>query len=117
MSEGVRGILVGESLMRSPNPASSIRELLSLPTPPESKLKRRTPLVKICGVTSVQDAITAAREGADMIGMVFVGGSKRCVSLETARAITLAVKQLGSVSNDLGNGRHRLYAVRLCAEH
>jgi len=43
--------------------------------------------VKICGVTSAADASAAVAAGADMIGLNFHSGSKRCVSLERAREI------------------------------
>jgi len=43
--------------------------------------------VKICGVTSVADARAAVAAGADMIGLNFYPGSKRCISLERAREI------------------------------
>jgi len=47
--------------------------------------------VKICGVTSRDDARLAADAGADAVGLVFWLGSPRCVSFETARGITEAL--------------------------
>jgi phosphoribosylanthranilate isomerase len=43
--------------------------------------------VKICGVTSREDARAAAAAGADMIGLNFWSGSKRFVGVATAREI------------------------------
>jgi phosphoribosylanthranilate isomerase len=47
---------------------------------------------KICGLTSPGDAEHAARSGASAIGLNFVHGSKRCVTLEQARPIVEAVR-------------------------
>ena len=43
--------------------------------------------VKICGVTSAEDARAAVDAGADMIGLNFYSGSKRCVTPERAQEI------------------------------
>jgi phosphoribosylanthranilate isomerase len=47
--------------------------------------------IKICGITRAEDALTAARAGADAIGLVFYPGAKRCISIERAREILRAL--------------------------
>ena len=48
--------------------------------------------VKICGVTTVADAVAIADLGASAIGLNFVASSKRRVDVPTARAIADAVR-------------------------
>jgi phosphoribosylanthranilate isomerase len=47
--------------------------------------------IKICGVTTIADALACATLGADMIGLNFYPKSARCIQPETARAIVEAV--------------------------
>ena len=51
---------------------------------------RRT-LVKVCGLTRLEDARAAHDAGADWLGMVIEGESPRRVSVEIAREITAAL--------------------------
>jgi len=53
--------------------------------------------VKICGITRVEDAISAVNSGADAIGLVFYAQSPRCVSVEQAQKIVAAISPFVSV--------------------
>jgi phosphoribosylanthranilate isomerase len=47
--------------------------------------------IKICGVTRVEDAVAAARAGADAVGMVFYKPAPRCITEERAWEILAAL--------------------------
>jgi phosphoribosylanthranilate isomerase len=47
--------------------------------------------IKICGVTSVADALRCAHAGADAVGLVFYPPSPRCVTIERAAEIVRAL--------------------------
>ncbi len=59
--------------------------------------------VKICGITSVADALAAATAGADMIGLMFYDGSPRHISqaaaVEISRALPPFVLRVGVFVN------------------
>ena len=83
---GVAGILVGEALMRSADPRAMIASLTGQGD------VRKAARVKICGMTRAEDALAAAKAGADMIGVIFVKKSKRHATVEQAKAIVQAVR-------------------------
>lgn len=51
-------------------------------------------LIKICGVKTVDQALAAARAGADLVGFVFVAKSPRWIAPDAANDIVTEVKQL-----------------------
>jgi indole-3-glycerol phosphate synthase/phosphoribosylanthranilate isomerase len=62
---GADAVLVGSTLMRAPDPARKLREILS------------RPLVKVCGLTREEDVEAAAVAGADLCGFILVEASPR----------------------------------------
>ncbi|KAH9327321.1 hypothetical protein KI387_007499 [Taxus chinensis] len=54
------------------------------------------PLVKMCGITSVHDAVLAAEAGAKFIGMILWPKSKRSVPLHVAKEISKAAREHGA---------------------
>ncbi|KAI8384991.1 indole-3-glycerol phosphate synthase-domain-containing protein [Radiomyces spectabilis] len=96
VSQGVSAVLVGEALMRAWNLKDFVAELLghSRRDPAANTSIPKTPLVKICGISSVEAAVEAARAGADLIGMIFAEKSRRQVTIETASGIVKAIRAL-----------------------
>ncbi|KAL9123593.1 MAG: hypothetical protein Q9217_006990 [Psora testacea] len=94
LEHGVGAVLVGEALMRAKETAKFIAELLS--GDKEAAVEpdvQRQPLVKICGMRSAEAAATAVKSGADLVGIILVTGTKRCVSTEIALQISKVVHE------------------------
>lgn len=76
-------------------------------------------LVKICGITNIADAIEASKLGADMLGFVFYGRSKRYVGPDAVReiagAIPCSVLKVG-VFVDEDKDKARDIASRACLD-
>ncbi len=54
--------------------------------------------IKICGIRTVEDALTAARAGADTLGLVFNPRSPRCIDIEQALRIRDALPAFVSIT-------------------
>jgi len=91
--DGVNGVLVGESIMRAPDATQFIKQLCSGITTVSAKPKPKPLLVKICGTRTPEAAAEALKGGADLVGMIMVPGSKRCVSHEAALFISKVVHE------------------------
>lgn len=58
--------------------------------------------IKICGLTGEEDAVEAARLGADFLGLIFVPSSPRFVEPERAAAVAAAVREAGHAAKFVG---------------
>ena len=76
--------LVGSSLMAAPDPGLAARALAF-------------GRVKICGLTTPDDARAAARAGASYAGVILAEGSPRTVALDAAEEIVRAAQDEGAV--------------------
>lgn len=100
---GLGMCLIGESLMRAPDPAAAIASLCLHPEDFEKANLRQvggaytagTKLIKVCGTTNSEDALKACQEGASLIGVIFASKSKRCATTEQAKEIVQTVRKFG----------------------
>lgn len=99
LKTGVGAVLVGEALMRAKDTAKFISELLGGNSEQIKSRASKNLAVKICGTRSAEAAKTAIEAGADLIGMILVIGRKRCVSTETALAISQTVHNTPKASS------------------
>jgi indole-3-glycerol phosphate synthase / phosphoribosylanthranilate isomerase len=97
---GAEAILVGSALMRAPDPAERLRELLS------------RPLVKVCGLTREEDVAAAAEADADLAGFVLAPESPRATTEvldvpETMLSVAVWVGEAGETGADLDQVHER----------
>ena len=103
---GADAILVGSSLMRAPDPAGKLAELVS------------RPLVKVCGLTREEDVAVAAEAGADLLGFVLAPESPRAAPgvldvPEGTLSVAVWVGEAGETAADLDQvHQHEVGKVR-----
>ncbi|KAF3927161.1 hypothetical protein ABW20_dc0101813 [Dactylellina cionopaga] len=91
--DGAHAVLVGESLMRAgENPTPFIEKIMSSAPIPTSGPSNKQLIVKICGTRTPEAAHHAAEQGADIVGIILVDGSRRCIDLDTATKISSILK-------------------------
>jgi indole-3-glycerol phosphate synthase len=91
---GAKAILVGQALMRAPDPAAKLQELL------------RRPLIKVCGLTREEDVAVAVEAGADLLGFILARETPRRAPgilpvPETTLAVAVHVGEIGDDRADL----------------
>lgn len=85
---GYSGFLIGETLMRSSDPSRALHEFIAAP----KKSSASSVLVKICGITNLEDARCAINAGADMLGFNFYHKRPRFIERRDARKIIDAIR-------------------------
>jgi indole-3-glycerol phosphate synthase/phosphoribosylanthranilate isomerase len=92
---GYDAFLIGEHLMSAPDPGAALEELIRASSarrwPGRAARRAAKVAVKVCGITTVDDGLLAARLGADAVGLVFWPRSPRWVDREKARQIAHAL--------------------------
>jgi tryptophan synthase beta subunit len=82
---GLDAALVGEALMRTADPTGAVAAFVDAGRQPSDLANvDRRPLVKICGVTDADGALSAVRAGADAIGLNIVAGTPRALTVAEA---------------------------------
>jgi indole-3-glycerol phosphate synthase/phosphoribosylanthranilate isomerase len=91
---GADAILVGSSLMRAPDPAAQLADLL------------RRPLVKVCGLTRDEDVAAAVDAGADLVGFILARETPRRAprvldTPDTVLSVAVFVEEMHDTPADL----------------
>jgi indole-3-glycerol phosphate synthase/phosphoribosylanthranilate isomerase len=101
---GLGMCLIGESLMRAPDPEAAITSLCLHPDDFAKQTNAGagggaytagTQLIKVCGITNPEDALVACRAGANLIGVIFAKNSKRRLAASDAKKVVQAVQSFG----------------------
>ena len=109
---GFDGALVGEALMRDPDPTVAVAAfVLAGRTPADLANVARRAFVKICGVTNADGVLAAIRAGADAIGLNVVPGTPRALAVDEAAALARLIRSAAGPSE-----RPRIVAVTADAD-
>ena len=107
---GFDGALVGEALVRAPDPVAATRAFVAAGTAPLDVANvARRPFVKICGVTDEAGVLAAVAARADAIGLNVVAGTPRALALDEAAV-------LARLARTAGVGDHRPLVIAITAD-
>jgi indole-3-glycerol phosphate synthase/phosphoribosylanthranilate isomerase len=95
---GADAVLVGSTLMRAPDPAAKLGDLL------------RRPFVKVCGLTREEDVAVAAEAGADVAGFVLAESPRRVAAPLPVPDSMLSVGVFVGETEEVGTDLRQLYA-------
>jgi indole-3-glycerol phosphate synthase / phosphoribosylanthranilate isomerase len=95
---GADAVLVGSTLMRAPDPAATLADLL------------RRPYVKVCGLTREEDVAVAAEAGADFAGFVLAESPRRAAAPLPVPETMLSVGVFVGETEEVGTDLAQLYA-------
>jgi tryptophan synthase beta subunit len=90
---GFDAALIGEALMRAPDPAAATAAFVNAgKMPADLAAADREPEVKICGIVDDDGVRAASAAGAEYIGLNLVAGTPRALDVERAAALAALVR-------------------------
>ena len=92
---GFDAALIGEALMRAPDPAAATASFVAAGQMPlDLAAADRAPEVKICGIVDEDGLRAASAAGADYIGLNLVAGTPRALEVERAAALAAHARSM-----------------------
>ena len=104
---GYDAALVGEALVRAADPRAAAAAFVAAGAVPDDPgAAHRIPLVKICGIVDDAGLDAALAAGADAIGLNFVAGTPRALTIAEGAALARRARAAGGVRTPTHRGDH-----------